>query len=71
MLAGAARGKMALLPVSPLAAPANTGVNLPLQMMKTAVRAESFNYLSSFIVISVPAMSTDNSQVGVAICPSF
>ena len=40
-----------LLPVSPLEAPANTGVNLPLQLMKTAVRAESFKYLSTFIVI--------------------
>ena len=38
-----------LLPVSPLAAPANTGVSLPLQLMK--VWAESFNYLSTFIVI--------------------
>ena len=34
-------------------------------------RSAGFNYLSTFIVMSAPAMSTDNSQVGVAICPSF
>ena len=38
-------------PFSPLAAPANTWVSLPLQLMKATVRAESYNNLSIFIVI--------------------
>jgi hypothetical protein len=40
-----------LLPVSPLAEPANTSVSLPLQLMKTTVLAESSNLLSFFIII--------------------
>ena len=60
-----------LLPVSALAAPFNTGVSLPLQLMKATVRAESYNISSFFIVIhKTPTMSTDNSQVGVALSPS-
>jgi len=38
-------------PFSPLAAPANTGVSLPLQLMKATVLAESYNISSFFIVI--------------------
>jgi hypothetical protein len=35
--------------------------------MKATVLAESYNHLSIFIVMSTPAMSTDSSQVGVAL----
>ena len=38
-------------PFSPLAAPANTGVSLPLQLMKVTVLAESYYILSIFIAI--------------------
>ena len=41
------------------------------QLMKAIVLAESSNYLSTFIVMSAPAMPTDSSQVGAAIFPSF
>ena len=33
--------------------------------------AENSNILSIFIVMSTPAMSTDSSQVGVALFPSI
>ena len=36
---------------SPLAAPANTGISLPLQLMKATVLTESYNILSIFIMI--------------------
>ena len=61
-----------LLPVPPLAAPANTEVSLPLQLMKAAVPAESYTL---FIILHrhlySPAMSTVSSQVGAALFPSF
>ena len=61
-----------VLPVPPLAAPANTEVSLPLQLMKAAVPAKSYML---FIILhrhlDSPAMSTGNSQVGAALFPSF
>ena len=56
-------------PFFPLAAPANTGVSLPLQLMKATVLAESYNI--SFSIVTSPAMSTDIDQVGVALFPSY
>ena len=47
-----------LLPVSPLAAPTNTGVSLPLQLIKAAVPAESHFHRD----LRTPAMSTESSQ---------
>jgi hypothetical protein len=38
-------------PFSPLAAPANTGASLPLQLMKATVLAESYHILSTFIAM--------------------
>ena len=61
-----------LLPVHPLAAPANTEVSLPLELMKATVQAENY---SLFIILHhrlySPAMSTGSSQVGAALFPSF
>ena len=44
---------------------------LPLQLMKAAVRGESYN-ISSFSHRNprTPTMSTDSSQVGVVLFPS-
>ena len=60
-----------LLPTSPLAAPANILVSLLLQLMKATVLAESSEYIHFHCDLSAPAMSTDMSQVGVALFPSF
>ena len=57
-----------LLPVSPLAAPANTEVSLPLQLMKAAVPAESYTLHRDLQTLT---MSTVSSHVGVALFPSF
>ena len=56
---------------SVLAASANTLVSLLLQLMKTTVLAESSSFINLHHDLSAPAMSTDISQVGVALFPSF
>ena len=55
----------------PLAAPANTLVSLLLQLMKGTVLAESSYFINFHHALSVPAMSRDMSQVGVALFLSF
>ena len=61
-----------LLPFSPLVEPANTLVSLHLQLMKATVLVETFVYFHLFDwVISTTVMSTDVSQVGVALFPSI
>ena len=44
------------------------GNNLPLQLMKAAVLAESYTL---FIILDSPAISTGSRQVGAALFPSF
>jgi hypothetical protein len=41
------------------------------QLIKATVLAESSNYILFHHDLSVPAISTDMSQVGVALFPSF
>ena len=56
-------------PFSPLAAPANTLVSLLLQLMKVTVLAETPLFFHRDLYDT--KMSTDVSQVGVALFPSF
>ena len=58
-------------PFSALAAPANTLVSLCLQLMKATVLAEGSIFYLFVGVLPAPAMSTDVSQVRVALLPSF
>ena len=61
-----------ILSVSPLAASANTSVSLPFQLMKATVLAEKLLLLIYFHRdLSTPVMSTNSSQVGVALFLSF
>ena len=59
-----------LLPFLPLAPPANTLVSLCLQLIKATVLTEC-SVLSFQRALSATVMSTDVSQVGVALFPSF
>ena len=61
------RPLLPLLPILPLAAPANTLVSLPIQLMKATVLTESSEYIHFHHDLSAPTMSTDMSQVGVAL----
>ena len=58
-------------PVSLLAAPGNTLVSLPLQLMKATLLTESSYFINFHRDLSAPMMSTDMSLVGVAFIPSF
>ena len=53
---------------SPLKTPANIMISLPLQLMKATALAESSYF---HLAISAVVMSTDESQVGVWLFPSF
>ena len=44
---------------------------LPLQLMKATVLAEISSFIHFHHDLSAPAMSTDMSQVGVTLFPSF
>ena len=46
-------------------------VSLPLQLMKVTVLAEKLEYIHFHRDLSASAMSTDVSQVGFALFPSF
>ena len=41
------------------------------QLMKVTVLAESYSFINFHHDLSAPVMSTDMSQVGVALFPSF
>ena len=58
-----------VLPIFPLAAPANISFSLPQELMKATVLAESSTYIHFHRDLSAPAISTDMSQVGVALFP--